>query len=74
LRPGARNQFFLADHLAGAFDQSRQNVKGAAAEPHRRVALQQKALRCKKPVRAKRDRLFVHRVARWGNLFLPAFT
>src|SRR6266446_6689778 len=59
-RPGPRDQFLFADHLAGALDQSRQNVKGAAAEPHRLVALEQKPLRCKEPVRAKRDRVFVH--------------
>src|SRR4030095_8494154 len=35
LRPGSGDQLLFADHLAGAFDQSGQNVKGAAAEPHR---------------------------------------
>src|SRR6266478_7159307 len=59
-RPGSRDQFVLADNLAGAFDQSRQNVEGAAAEPHRLVALEQKPLRCKEPVRAKRNRVFIH--------------
>ena len=52
-RPGSRYQFVLANHLAGAFDQSRQNVKGAAAEPHWPVALKQEPLRWKEPVRAK---------------------
>ena len=60
LRPGASDQFFLADHLAGAFDQSGENVKGAAAEPHWLVALKQKPLLCKEPERAKRDRVSVH--------------
>jgi hypothetical protein len=59
-RPGSGDQLLFADHLAGAFDQSSQNVKGAAAEPHRLVALEQEPLRCKEPVRAKRDRVFVH--------------
>src|SRR5580704_14607924 len=53
LWPGSGDQLFLADHLARAFDQSGQNVKGAAAEPHRPVALEQEPLRCKQPVRAK---------------------
>ena len=52
-RPGSGYQLVLADHLAGAFDQSGQDVEGAAAEPHRLVALEQQPLRCKEPVRAK---------------------
>jgi hypothetical protein len=32
-----------------------QEVKGAAAQPHRFVALQQETLCCKEPVRVKRD-------------------
>jgi hypothetical protein len=60
LRPGAGDQLLLTDHLAGALDQSGEDVEGPAAEPYRRVALKQEALRCKKPIRAKRYRLFVH--------------
>jgi len=60
LRPGFGDQLLFADHLAGAFDQRGQNVKSAAAHPHRLVALEQEPLRCKEPVRAKRDRVFVH--------------
>src|SRR5260370_33205280 len=60
LRPGSGDQLLLADHLAGAFDQSSQNVKGAAAEPHRLVALEQEPPRRQEPVRAKRARLFIH--------------
>ena len=56
LRPASGYQLFLADHLAGTFDQSGENVEGAAAEPHRLVALEQKPLRGKEPERAKRDR------------------
>jgi hypothetical protein len=56
LRPGAGYQLLLADHLAGAFDQSGEDVKGAAAEPHWLVALQQEPLRRKQPERTKRDR------------------
>ena len=59
-RPGSGDQFLLADHLAGAFDQSGQDVEGAAAEPHRLVALEQQPLRCKEPERPERDRLSVH--------------
>ena len=64
LRPDAGDQFLLADHLAGAFDQSGQNVEGAAAEPHRLVALEQEPLRRKEPERAKRDRVSVHGAGR----------
>ncbi len=60
LRPGSRDQLLLADHLAGALDQSGQDVEGAAAEPHRLVALEQKPLRCKEPKRPERDRVSVH--------------
>jgi hypothetical protein len=63
-RPGSGDQLLLADHFAGAFDQSGQNVEGAAAEPHRLVALDQEPLRCKEPVRAKRDRVFVQGAGR----------
>ncbi len=52
-RPGSGDQLLFADHLTGAFDQSGQDVEGAAAEPHRPVALEQQTLRCKEPVRAK---------------------
>src|SRR6185369_5378127 len=52
-RPGPRDQFLFADHLSRAFDQAGQDVKGAAAEPHRLIALEQEPLRCKEPVRAK---------------------
>src|SRR6185295_937870 len=52
-RPGSGDQFLLADHLAGAFDQSGQDVEGAAAEPHRLVALKQEPLRCNEAERAK---------------------
>jgi hypothetical protein len=60
LRPSPSYQFFFADHLAGAFDQSSQDVEGAAAEPHRLVALEQETLLCKEPERAKRDRVSIH--------------
>ena len=74
LRPGSGDQFLLADHLAGAFDQGGQDVKGAAAEPHRLVALEQEPLRCKEPVRAKRDRVFVHEGRLPEYLILLNFT
>ncbi len=59
LRPRAGHQLLFADHLAGAFDQSSQNVEGTAAEPHRPVGLEQKPLRSKEPERTKRDRVAV---------------
>src|SRR6266481_1742213 len=63
-RPGSRDQFLSANYLAGALDQSRQNVEGAAAEPHRLVALEQKPLHWKEPKRPKRDRVSVHEAGR----------
>jgi hypothetical protein len=32
--PGSGDQLLLADYLAGAFDQSGQDVEGATAQPH----------------------------------------
>ena len=72
LRPDASYQFFLADHLAGALDQKDENVEGAAAEPHRPVALKQKPLLRKEQERAKRDCASVHRRRPWFRL--PIFT
>src|SRR5277367_1016623 len=63
LRPGSGDQLLLADDLAGTFDQCRQDVEGAAAEPHWLVALQQQPLSCKEPIWAKRDRSCVHGAA-----------
>jgi hypothetical protein len=74
LRPGPRDQLLFADHLAGAFDQSSQDVKGAAAEPHRLVTLEQEPLRWKETVRAKRDRVSVHGAWSPDSLFLSNFT
>ena len=61
-RPGSGYQFFLADNLAGAFEQRRKDVKGTAAEAHRLVAFKQQALCREKPERAKDDGLSVHRL------------
>jgi hypothetical protein len=44
LRPGSGDQLLLADHLAGKFDERAQDVKGAADEPHRLVALEEEPL------------------------------
>ena len=52
---------WLLGHRAGAFDEHGQNLKGAATEPYRRVALEQEPLRRRKPVRTKRDRRLVAR-------------
>jgi hypothetical protein len=61
LRPGSGYQLLFTDHLAGPFDQSGQDVEGAATQPHRLVALEQKPLRCMQPEWAKRDCESVHR-------------
>src|SRR5712691_6010652 len=60
LRPGSGYQFLFADNLAGTFYEGGQDIKGTAAEPHRLPALKQEALRREEPVRAKRDRAFIH--------------
>jgi hypothetical protein len=73
LRPGPTYQFLFAHHLAGAFDQSSQDVEGAAAEPHRLVALEQETLLCEEPERAKRDRVSIHGIARLVYPILPNF-
>ncbi len=59
-RPDPGYQILLTDHLAGALDQGSEDVKGAAAEPHRVIALEQEPLRSKEPKRAKRDCASVH--------------
>jgi hypothetical protein len=70
LRPGSGDQFLLANHLARALDQSGEDVKTAAAEPHRPVALEQEPLRRKEPKRAKRD----DRISAHGLFSSPSFT
>jgi hypothetical protein len=64
LRPSPSYQFLFADYLAAAFDQSSQDVEGAAAEPHRPVVLEQETLLCKELERAKRDRVSIHGIPR----------
>jgi hypothetical protein len=41
VRPGPGDQFLFANYPAGAFNQGRKDVEGAAAEPHRVVVLEQ---------------------------------
>src|SRR5216684_4671832 len=65
LRPGSGYQLFLADNLAGAFDQSGQDVEGAAAEPYRCVALKKQPLRRKEPEWLKQDRRLIARNRLW---------
>jgi hypothetical protein len=60
LGPGSGYQLILANYLAGAFHQGAQDVKGAAAEPHRLVALQQETLCHDEAERSKRDHACVH--------------
>jgi hypothetical protein len=74
LRPGSSDQLLLADHLARAFDQRGENVKGAAAETHRFIPLEQEPLPCKKPERAKRDCISVHGAGLSRDLRRPAHT
>ena len=52
---------------------SAQDVKGATAEPHRLVALEQEPLRWNEAERAKRDRACVHEVASPNSLFFTRF-
>src|ERR1700722_12876875 len=58
--PTSGYEFVFAYNLAGAFDQSGQDVKRAVAEPHWRIALEQEPLRYKEPERAKGDRASIH--------------
>ncbi|HEY1941205.1 MAG TPA: hypothetical protein VGH40_03695 [Roseiarcus sp.] len=74
LRPGSGYQLLLADHFASMFEQNREDIERAAAEPYRLIALEQKPLRRKEPKRPKRDRITVHKEARRVPLFLPHFT
>jgi hypothetical protein len=68
--PGSGNQFLLADHLARTFDQSGQDIEGAAAQSHWLVAVQQEPPRCDEPVRAKGDRVSIHRAdPRYTNFY-----
>jgi hypothetical protein len=53
LRPGAGYQIFLCHHLASAFDEGGQDIKGTAAQPDRLVALKQEPLGSKQPEWAK---------------------
>src|SRR5580700_5283859 len=53
--PNLGDQLFLADQLTSAFDQSGQDVEGAAAKPHWLVALEQEPLSHEELVRAERD-------------------
>ena len=72
--PNLGDQLFLADQLTSAFDQSGQDVEGAAAKPHWLVALEQEPLSHEEPVRAERD---VHGAAPGltaPSFFLPDFT
>src|SRR6185312_16607353 len=71
LRPSPTYQLLFADYLPAAFDQGSQDVEGAAAEPHRLVAVEQETLLCKEPERAKRDRVSVHGIPRRICPFLP---
>src|SRR5882672_11488170 len=57
LRPRAGHQLLLGHDRARAVDKGGQDVEGAAAQPHRPVALEQEPLRSKEPERTKRDRV-----------------
>ena len=74
LLPNSGHEFLFADNLAGAFDQSCQDVKRAVAEPRWRIALEQEPLRYKEPKRAKGDRASIHgaayRVPRFYSILL----
>src|SRR5580700_10739718 len=74
LLPNSGYEFLFADNLAGAFDQSGQDVKRAVAEPRWRIALEQEPLRYKEPERAKGDHASIHgaayRVPRFYSILL----
>src|SRR5271170_3368478 len=74
LRPNSGYEFLFADNLAGAFDQSGQDVKRPVAEPRRHIAFEQEPPRHKEPERAKGDRASIHgaayRVPRFYSILL----
>src|SRR5271155_1669436 len=74
LRPNSGYEFLFADNLAGAFDQSGQDVKRPVAEPRRHIAFEQEPPRYKEPKRAKGDRASIHgaayRVPRFYSILL----
>ena len=74
VRPRPGDEFLLADDLAGAFDQSVQNVECPTAEPNGCIALQQHALRRKEPERPESEDLSagVRRIAHSGP-FTPIY-
>jgi hypothetical protein len=52
-RPNLRDQVFLADDLASAFDQHDQNIEGAAPHPHRAIRCLEQPLHGQQPKRPK---------------------
>src|SRR6266404_8305964 len=54
--PHAGHQLLFADQLSGAFHQSGQDIKRAAAHRHRIVAFKEKSLCWKEPEGGERDR------------------
>src|SRR5437868_4520902 len=58
--PGASYEFFLADRLAGAFDQRDQDIQRAAAETQRLPVVEQHPLR-DKAERSEGEGFFIHR-------------
>src|ERR1700688_4335628 len=74
LLPNSGHEFLFADNLAGAFDQSCQDVKRAVAEPRWRIALEQEPSLYKELKRSKGDRSSIHgaayRVPRFYSILL----
>src|SRR5580658_11176409 len=63
LLPNSGYEFLFADNLAGAFDQSCQDVERAVAQARWRIALEQEPSLYKELKRSKGDRASIHGAA-----------
>ncbi len=59
-RPGASDQLFLADPLAGAFNQRDENVQRPTTEAQRLSVLEQHALSGNQAKRSEGEGFFIH--------------
>src|SRR6187402_3547609 len=71
IRPGASDELFLGDNLAGALDQGDQNIECAAAKANRLLIFQQQALDRKQAKGAKSQRLCTWHVCNIRHLCEP---
>ena len=65
--PGARDQLFLGDRLAGVLDQCDQNVERTTTEAQRLPIVEQRSLRRDQPERSEDEGFVIH-----GGTALPA--